>query len=96
MEQQMQQMQTDHDLLIQLNVNVQTMRDEMRQNTQQVSGQVTDHETRLRVLEQNSNSMQGASTGRKDMSGTVKWVIGTLIAFVAVGIATISVLVAQK
>lgn len=87
---------SDHDLLIQLTVNVSSMRDEIRQNAAQVNSQVTDHETRIRVLEQATNNQQGVNLSRKEMSSTVKWVIGTLVATLALAATTIGILVAQK
>jgi hypothetical protein len=96
MEQTTMQSQSDHDLLVTLVANVGSMRDEMRQNSVTVTTQASDHEARLRVLEQSAITQKGANDGRREMSGTVKWIIGTLIAAVAVGITAVSVLVAQR
>jgi len=95
MEQTQMQSQSDHDLLVTLVANVGSMRDEMRQNSVTVTTQASDHEARIRVLEQTAINQKGATDGRKEMSGTVKWIIGTLITAVAVGIAAISILVAR-
>lgn len=87
MEQPMQQ--SDHDLLVTLVAKVDAF----------IAGQVAaqnDHEARIRVLEQNNTSLQGSSQGRKEVSSTVKWIIGTLIGAVGVAIAIISVLISQR
>lgn len=65
-------MQSDHDLLIQLNVNVTAMRSEMQASSQSSSAQFTDHETRIRVLERQSNNLLGGSSA-------AKWLIGILL-----------------
>ncbi len=86
----------DHDLLVTLVANVGSMRDEMRQNNLQSTTQAADHEARLRVLEKNATSQAGTNEARKQMSSTVKWVIATLIATLAVMLTAIGILVAQR
>lgn len=83
------QAQSDHDLLVTLVANVGSMREEMRQNSMQVTTQASDHETRIRLLERTIITQGGASQGRKDVSTTVKWGVGTLIALLGVSITLI-------
>lgn len=51
----------DHDLLIKLNENVSSLRDEVRQITNQFNERYADQEARLRVLEATSDRLDGTS-----------------------------------
>jgi hypothetical protein len=87
MEQQMQQ--SDHDLLVTLVAKVDAF----------ISGQnatQSDHESRIRVLEQANTVQQGSSQARKDVSNTTKWVIGTLIGLLGLAVAGIGILLGTK
>lgn len=72
---------SDHDLLIQLNVNVTSMRDEMRQSNTQLNGQIADHETRIRILERHDDTNKGSKQG---VGNSAKWMIAALGAIAAV------------
>lgn len=81
--------QSDHDLLVTLVAKVDAF----------IAGQVAsqnDHEARIRILEQASNSQVGNNDGRREMSATVKWTIGALFTAVGVAIAVISILMTTK
>lgn len=73
-------MQSDHDLLIKLNENVTHMRDEMRVTNDVITKQVGDHEVRIRLLENGVNSVSGEKQAKKELSATMKWAVGLLIA----------------
>lgn len=87
MEPQMQQ--SDHDLLVTLVAKVDAF----------IAGQMTsqnDHEARIRVLEQSKTTFDGGAVARREMSGTVKWVIATLIAVLSLSLAAIGILLAKQ
>ncbi len=84
MEQSENTMQSDHDLLIKLNENVTHMREEMRITNDSITRQVGDHEVRIRLLENGINSDAVEKKVKKELSSTVKWSIGILVALAAV------------
>lgn len=51
----------DHDLLVKLNENMLSLRDEMRSITATFNNQYADHEARLRVVEASNERLDGAS-----------------------------------
>lgn len=77
-------MQSDHDLLIKLNENVAHMREEMRIAGDSTTRQTADHEVRIRLLENGINSEAVERKVKKELSATIKWSIGILIAIAAV------------
>lgn len=77
-------MQSDHDLLIKLNENVTHMREEMRITNDSITKQVGDHEVRIRVLENGISSDAVEKKVKKEFGATGKWLIGILVAMVAV------------
>lgn len=81
-----QQMQTsDHDLLVTLVAKVDAF----------IAGQAasqSDHESRIRILEQGVITQRGSAEGRKEVSGTVKWIIGMLIAALGVAVTIIALI----
>lgn len=86
-DQQMQQ--SDHDLLVTLVAKVDAF----------IAGQMAaqnDHEVRIRALEKNDISAQGSQTAKRETSNTTKWLVGTLIAALAVALTAIGMLMANK
>lgn len=75
---QRESMQTDHDLLITLIANVNSMRDEMRSNNTQFSTQVSDHEARIRLLERGADTAKGMSSGSKSVISAAFLVVGVV------------------
>lgn len=69
---------TDHDILIRLNENVQSMREEMRQVTANLNTQYADHEARLRVIEAASERQEGANRAFRVLLGAIG-IIATII-----------------
>lgn len=84
MEQAESTMQSDHDLLIKLNENVTHMREEMRVTSDSITRQVGDHEVRIRLLESGINSEVVERKVKKELSSTIKWSIGILVAIAAI------------
>lgn len=80
MEQPRDIMQSDHDILIKLNENVTHMREEMRITNASITQQVSDHELRIRLLENGINSETAEKKAKKELSATMKWGLGFLVA----------------
>jgi len=68
---------TDHDLLIELRVEMRGVRDDIQKLTDGTSGTLSDHERRIRSLE----DTRQASVGR---SGAISWIGGVTYAIIAV------------
>lgn len=91
-----QTQQSDHDLLIGLGKDVQYMTNELKLSRQEVNSKVSDHEARIKALEIVQTQQTGAVQARKNIGITAKWVIGTLIAFLAVAVTVIGILLTSK
>lgn len=79
-----QQMQSDHDLLVTLVANVSSMRDEMRQNSSQVTITTTDHETRIRLLQNDNAVLRGQIDGAAKSAKVAYTIFGLLITILGV------------
>lgn len=71
----------DHDLLVKLNENVISLREEVKQISANVSDKIADHEVRIRVLEASSDRAEGGVKANRLLLAVVSVVLLALEVF---------------
>lgn len=66
----------DHDLLIEVNTNVKNLTSTLNTYTQASNTTLNDHETRLRVLEQDNQQLKGSQKNQRTMLSILSAVVG--------------------
>lgn len=66
----------DHDLLIEVNTNVKNLTATLNTYTQASNTTLNDHETRLRVLEQDNQQLKGSQKNQRMMLSILSAVVG--------------------
>lgn len=70
----------DHDLLIRVSTQVESLTHEIRAYNTNFAAQVADHETRLRVQEQETQKTQGAQRSQRNYLNFVVAIGGLIVA----------------
>lgn len=66
----------DHDLLIEVNTNVKNLTATLNTYTQASNTTLNDHETRIRVLEQDNQQLKGSQKNQRTMLSVLSAVVG--------------------
>lgn len=73
---------TDHDLLIRLDQKLDSHIAEVRQSTTLLANSDTDHETRIRGLENSGNELQGSIRALRWIIGILTLAVGSIATFI--------------